>query len=203
MKRCFFTQQLRSIITTRILGRKIYHLKEVDSTNNFALAKAKEGAPEGTLILADYQYQGRGQGDHSWYSPEGGIYLSTILRPKVSPSDINSWNMMAGLAVMETLREYIKGNISLKFPNDVLVDGRKIAGILTEMRGDFNHIQYLVMGIGININFKVDKIPEKLQPQLAILHLEGQGNSTKVIFLQKLLKNLEDFYLSFLERIGA
>ena len=202
MKKSTFTQQLQSIFNTRIFGRQIYHLKEVDSTNNFALHKAKEGAPEGTLVLADYQYQGRGQGDHTWYSPKGGIYLSLILRPRVSPSDINSWNMMAGLAVMETLRDYIKGNISLKFPNDVLVDGRKIAGILTEMRGDFKHIHYLVMGIGININFKMHKIPEKLQDQMAILRLEGPEYSTKVTFLQKLFKNLENCYLSFLERIG-
>ena len=202
MKKLSCTQQLRSIINTRILGRHIYHVKEVDSTNNFALAKAKEGAPEGTMILADCQYQGRGQGDHTWYSPKGGIYLSIILRPKVSPSDINSWNMMAGLAVMETLGDYIQGNISLKFPNDVLVDGRKIAGILTEMRGDFKRIHYLVMGIGININFKMDKIPENLQAQMAVLHLEGPEYPSKVTFLQKLLKNLEDCYFSFLERLG-
>jgi len=202
MKKTSLTQQLHSIVSTRILGRQIYHVKEVDSTNNFALAKAKEGAPEGTLVLADCQYQGRGQGDHIWYSPKGGIYLSIILRPRVSPSDINSWNMMAGLAVMETLRDYIQGSIFLKFPNDVLVDGRKIAGILTEMRGNFKHIHYLVMGIGININFKMHKIPEELQAQMAILRLEGLEYSIKVTFLQKLLKNLEDCYLSFLERIG-
>ena len=202
MKKSSFTQQLQAILNTQIFGRQIYHLKEVDSTNNFALAKAKEGAPEGTMILADCQYQGRGRGDHTWYSPEGGIYLSLILRPDVSPPDINSWNMMAGLAVMETLRDYIKGNISLKFPNDVLVNGRKIAGILTEMRGDFKHIHYLVMGIGININFRMHKIPEKLQAQMAILHLEGPEYSTKVTFLYKLLKNLEDCYFSFIDRIG-
>ena len=202
MKKTFLTRQLQSILNTRIFGRQIYHLPKIDSTNNFALHKAKEGAPEGTLVLADCQYQGRGQRDHTWYSPKGGIYLSIILRPKGPPSNIDSWNLMAGLAVIQTLRDYIKGKIFLKFPNDVLIDGKKVAGILTEMRGDFKHIHYLVMGIGINLNFEIGKVPEELKSQIAVLHIKGSGYSARITFLEKLLKNLEKCYLSFLERIG-
>jgi BirA family biotin operon repressor/biotin-[acetyl-CoA-carboxylase] ligase len=227
-----FARELRSGLTTRIFGRRIYHLTQIDSTNNFALQKAREGAPDGTLILADCQTGGRGQGDHTWYSPRGGIYLSLVLRPDVAPVDINSWNLMAGRAVRQTIREYTEGEVSLKFPNDVLIDGRKVAGILTEMRGDFQRINYLVMGIGINLNFEEQHLPEELRPLVATLRLDRAGESTegagegvsdkssgdsiksgggsdksggdsiRIEIVRKLLENLERLYISFLDLTG-
>jgi BirA family biotin operon repressor/biotin-[acetyl-CoA-carboxylase] ligase len=200
MKNSPLVERWYSIRTTRIFGSQVYHVAEIDSTNNFALEKARGGAPEGTVVLADHQSHGRGQGDHTWYSPRGGMYLSIILRPEVAPRDINSWNVMGGSAVARTLGDYVRGEISLRFPNDVLLDGKKVAGILTEMRGGYKHLNFLVMGIGLNVNFEMDQVPKELQPRVTSFRLEGPEMPARVKLLQKLLENLESYYLSFLEK---
>ena len=132
---------------------RILYYDTLDSTNNLALAFAKEGAEEGTVIVADYQTKGRGRFNRKWISPRGkGLLFSMILRPPLSASSVPILTHLAAKSVAEVLEEDFNLPAKLKKPNDVLVNGRKIAGILTESSTVKSQIEHVVLGIGLNVN---------------------------------------------------
>ena len=124
---------------------------ETGSTNDDARALARSGAPEGTVVLASRQTEGRGRLGRTWLSPEGGAYLSIVLRPKVAPSDVASLGLAVGLGIARGLSEHIGVGTMLKWPNDVQLSGRKLAGILLEMAAETDRVNWVVVGIGINV----------------------------------------------------
>jgi BirA family biotin operon repressor/biotin-[acetyl-CoA-carboxylase] ligase len=145
---------LRPLVRRTIFDAHLHHFYKIGSTNNVAMAAAAEGAPEGSVFLAEEQTAGRGRGANSWQSPQSaGIYCSVILRPALPPSDVLALSLAAGLAVQAAIHEVdSRIEVDLKWPNDVLINGKKVCGILTEMNAEATRVRYIVVGIGINVN---------------------------------------------------
>jgi BirA family biotin operon repressor/biotin-[acetyl-CoA-carboxylase] ligase len=145
---------LRPLVRRTIFDAHLHHFYKIGSTNTAAMAAAAEGAPEGSVFLAEEQTAGRGRGVNSWQSPRStGIYCSVILRPTLPPSDILALSLAAGLAVRTAIHDVdSRVEVDLKWPNDVLLNGKKICGILAEMNAEATRARYIVVGIGINVN---------------------------------------------------
>jgi len=145
------------------LGRSVLFSCEVDSTNEWAKELATYGAQEGTVVIAETQTRGRGRLGRGWVSPIGGLWFSLILRPNLRPVEAAKLTFVAGLAVAKVLREMFGLKVETKWPNDVLVNGKKICGILTEMNTTGETVNFVVVGVGVNANFDVEKVfPEEL-----------------------------------------
>ena len=135
--------------------RKIHHFRELSSTMDVARELARKGADAGTIVIAECQTQGKGRLSREWLSPEGGIYFSVILRPQISPIYAPRINLMASIAVATTIRKLFGLKAELKWPNDVLIEGKKVCGILAEMDAEVDAINFVNLGIGINVNSSV------------------------------------------------
>ena len=139
------------------LEQRIHYFPEIDSTMDAARELAKEGAEEGTIVIAEVQTRGRGRLSREWLSPEGGIYFTVILRPRISPAYAPRINLMAAVAVAATIRKLFGLKAELKWPNDVLLAGKKVCGILAEMDAEMDVVNFVNVGIGINANTPVPK----------------------------------------------
>ena len=181
-------------LRTKIFGRNIHHYFQVGSTNDAAYQLAQEGAVEGTLVLSEEQTSGRGRLGRSWFSEKNlGIYMSLILRPAVMPRHAPVFNLAAAVAVSRAIEQTCNLAADIKWPNDILINGKKCCGILTEMSADLDQIKYMVVGIGINVNHAL--FPKSLQGQASSLFLEGGRRFSRIEIILALLKNLEDLYL--------
>ena len=141
--------------------QKIYHFAEVDSTMEVAKELAKKGAEEGTIVVTECQACGKGRLSREWFSPRGGIYFTLSLKPKISPVYAPRVNLMASVAVAKAIRGLFGLAAELKWPNDVLIEGRKVCGILAEMEAEMDAINFVNLGIGINANFPVGQYEER------------------------------------------
>ena len=139
--------------TIRFARKNIDYYRETDSTNVRARMLAHEGAPEGTLVVAETQTQGRGRRGRTWFSPPGcGIYMSIILRPLVQPHEAPQLTLLTAVAMVETLLGFVDLPFTIKWPNDILIHGKKISGILTEMAMEMDRVDYVVVGLGLNVS---------------------------------------------------
>ncbi len=183
-------------LNTKIMGRRIYSYNQTSSTNDIAYRLGQEGAPEGTCVLAEAQEKGRGRLGRVWESPRGkGIYLSVILRPKISPQQAPQITLMASLAVAAAIREVTSLEALIKWPNDILIKGKKVCGILTEMSAELDSIKFLVLGIGVNVNTKKEDLP-----RLASSLREELGQEVyRLDLAQSLLRKLDFYYHLFKE----
>jgi BirA family transcriptional regulator, biotin operon repressor / biotin---[acetyl-CoA-carboxylase] ligase len=145
---------LRPLLRGTIFDEHVHHFYKIGSTNTAAMAAAADGAPEGSVFLAEEQTAGRGRGANSWQSPQStGIYCSAILRPALPPSEVLVLSLAAGLAVQSAIQQVdARVTADLKWPNDVLINGQKVCGILTEMNAEATRVRYIVVGVGINVN---------------------------------------------------
>ena len=143
------------------LRQKIHHFQEISSTMDVARELARKGAQEGTIVIAETQSQGRGRLSREWFSPKGGIYFTIILRPKISPINAPRLNLMASVAVAKAIRKLFGLKAELKWPNDVLIAGRKVCGILAEMEAEIDAVNFVNLGVGINANFSVSQFEER------------------------------------------
>jgi BirA family biotin operon repressor/biotin-[acetyl-CoA-carboxylase] ligase len=175
----------------------LHHFYKIGSTNTTAMAAAAEGAPHGSVFLAEEQTAGRGRGANSWQSPRStGIYCSVILRPPLPPSEILVLSLAAGLAVQSAIQhEDSRVNPDLKWPNDVLIDGKKVCGILTEMNADATRVRYIVVGIGINVNQA--SFPSDLAA--TSLRLVTGSEWSRVDLVAALLKSLDREYRTLVD----
>ncbi len=139
------------------LEQKIHHFGEIGSTMAVARELARKGVEEGTIVIAESQTSGRGRLNREWFSPRGGIYFAIILKPKISPIYAPRINLMASVAVAKAIRTFCGLKAELKWPNDVLLAGRKVCGILAEMEAEVDAINYVNLGIGINVNASVSQ----------------------------------------------
>ena len=188
-------------LRTKIFGRNIHHFFQVGSTNDVAFQLAQEGVAEGTVVLSEEQTSGRGRLGRHWVSEKHlGIYMSLILRPRLTPGRAPLLNLAVAVAASRAIEQTSGLTADIKWPNDILINGKKCCGILTEMNADLDQIKYLVMGIGINVNHAV--FPKALQAQASSLFLEGGRRFSRIEILLALLKNLEDIYLEFQEKGG-
>jgi BirA family biotin operon repressor/biotin-[acetyl-CoA-carboxylase] ligase len=139
------------------LEQRIHHFREISSTMDAARELAKRGAREGTIVIAEVQTRGRGRLTREWLSPEGGIYFTIVLRPRISPAYAPRINLMAGIAVAVTIKELYGLEAQLKWPNDVLIEGKKVCGILAEMDAETDVLNFVNVGIGINVNTSIPR----------------------------------------------
>lgn len=181
-------------LETKLLGKgDIVYFKEIDSTNREAKDLADGGAPEGTLVLSEAQTRGRGRKKRIWFSPsKGGIYVSLILRPAISPVEAPKFTLLTAVAVAEALLSLTRLNIHIKWPNDILVNGKKIAGILTEMSTEMDAVNYIVVGLGLNVNTL--KFPDEIQGIATSILIETGETFPRVRLIQEYLKWYETYY---------
>ena len=184
---------LRKGLSTRLFGTKIYTFDTVDSTNNCARAVADCGAPEGTVIVTEHQTAGRGRLGRPWLAePHQNLMLSLLLRPNVSPETLNLLPLYVAVALSETIERVSGLNVECKWPNDILFKGKKIAGILIEGSVKKGLVEYVVIGIGINVN--QEKFPGDLTAKASSLKLECNKEFDRAELFKQLLKSLEDGY---------
>ena len=192
---------LQSLLRGTIFDSNIRHYFKIGSTNTAAMAAASEGAPQGSIFLAEEQTVGRGRGSNSWISERStGIYCSVILRPPLPPSDVLVLSLAAGLAVQAAIQQ-VDANVApdLKWPNDLLIEGKKVCGILTEMNSEATQVRYIVVGIGLNVN------QASFPPELGATSLRMVTGSewSRVEVAAALLKSLDREYRSLLESPDA
>lgn len=191
---------LQEGLRTKRLGKQLIFLREVGSTNNFAKELASDGVVEGTVAIAEEQTAGRGRLGREWVSPRGGLYFSVVLRPKLKAGEAVRLVFVAELSVVEVLRELYGLKAETKWPNDVLVNGRKVCGILAEMKTKGENVNFVVLGIGVNANFDVKKaLPGKLWESVASLQNELGRKVGLEELLRALLEKLDCIYEQFLK----
>lgn len=178
-------------LNTKIFGKRIYSFKKTDSTNTSAYNLAEGGEPEGSVVFAEEQLRGRGRFRREWISPRGGIYMSLILRPGLEPVNTARITLSAAVAVTEAIREITNLQARIKWPNDILVNKRKVSGILTEMKAQQDEIEFVILGIGINVNNSAGDLPEGASS----LKDESGETVSKVGLAKKMLGLLEGYYL--------
>ena len=192
---------LRPLVRGTLFSGHIHHFYKIGSTNTTAMAAAADGAPEGTVYLAEEQTAGRGRGANSWQSPRStGLYCSAVLRPAQPPSDVLVLSLAAGLAVQAAIQQVdSRVQPDLKWPNDVLIEGKKVCGILTEMNAEATRVRYVVVGIGINVNQQ--GLPKEFSA--TSLRLVTGSEWSRVELTAALLKSLDREYRQLVEDPAA
>lgn len=188
-------KEIKACLESQLLGSHIHYFTDVGSTNNEAKKLAAEGCPEGTIVVAEAQTIGRGRLSRGWFSPHGkGIWLSVVLRPPFQPQQAPKCTLMAAVAVTKAIRNFCDLQCGIKWPNDILYDGKKIVGILTEMNAEMDAINYIVIGMGINVNITADEFPPELaEIGTSILAAKGHPVS-RLHLLCRILTELEQAY---------
>jgi BirA family biotin operon repressor/biotin-[acetyl-CoA-carboxylase] ligase len=192
------SEQIRDSLTTRWLGRTIYYYDAVESTNLVAKELAQLGAPEGTVVLADQQLSGRGRGNRSWHSPAGvGIYCSIVLRPKTAPARAQLITLMAGVCIVKSIALLTGLSPRVKWPNDILINDKKVAGILLESMMSKAQVGYSVIGFGINVNNGPADLPEDIRVNASSLLMELKKPVDRSKLVIEIFSELERFYHRF------
>ncbi len=186
-----------------LFAKHLHHYYKIGSTNAEAMQSAAAGAPEGSVFLAEEQLAGRGRGGHTWHSARSsGIYCSVLLRPALPPSEALILSLAAGLAVHSAVLGLAPGlRPDLKWPNDLLLGGKKFCGILTEMNAEATRVRHVVVGIGVNVN--QTKFPAELRESATSLRIETGTEWSRVELCAALLKSLNREYRSLLKDTGA
>jgi len=185
----------RSLKTTR-LGKPITCYDQVASTNVIALEMAHSGCPEGAVVVADSQTHGKGRLGRSWDSPTGkNLYLSLVLRPELDPTEAAKLTLLAAVSVAETIHPLLNFAPRIKWPNDVLLHGRKTAGILCELVTERKNARFVIVGLGVNLNYPRDAMPPQIR-DIATSVMEESGREVdRALFTRALIENLEKHYL--------
>jgi BirA family transcriptional regulator, biotin operon repressor / biotin---[acetyl-CoA-carboxylase] ligase len=194
---------LAPLLHGTIFNKSIHHYYKTGSTNIVAMDAASAGAPEGSVFLAEQQTAGRGRGAHEWHSAHSvGIYCSVVLRPALPPSEVLVLSLAAGLAVQSAIQDAdLRVKVDLKWPNDLLIDGKKFCGILTEMNAEVTRVRHVVVGIGINVNQA--GFPSDLQGVATSLRLVTGTEWSRVELCAALLKSLDREYRELTENADA
>ncbi|MDF2568605.1 MAG: birA [Sporomusa sp.] len=187
--------EIKAQLTSTVLGREIHYYSELDSTNNEAKKLAVNGCPEGTIVVAEAQVTGRGRLARGWFSPHGkGIWLSVVLRPPFSPMDAAKCTLMAAVGVNRAINAVTGAGCGIKWPNDILWQGRKVVGILTEMSAEIDAINHIVIGMGINVNIEEQEFPSEIAATATSLAVAAGSQVSRVKLLTAILSELEAVY---------
>lgn len=194
----FTEAELESVISTRVAGRNLVFLDMVDSTNTRAKQLAEAGAPDGTLVVAETQSSAKGRRGRSWMAPSGsGVWFSLLLRPKIAPEHASMLTLVAAMAVEKGIRDLAGIEGRIKWPNDIVIEGKKICGILTEMSADMDDVNHVVVGIGINANIR--EFPEELRDKATSLLLVSGQMVRRAALLNAVLLAWEEYYGKYLQ----
>ncbi|MDH7576694.1 MAG: biotin--[acetyl-CoA-carboxylase] ligase [Bacillota bacterium] len=187
--------EIQKGLPTRLFAKQVFHFRQVGSTNQVAQDLARKGYPEGTVVLAEGQTAGRGRWRRAWFSPpELGISLSLILRPPVTPLRVPQITLVAGVACARALHAETGVRPGIKWPNDLLLNGKKVCGILAEMEATAEQINYLILGIGINVNQQMEDFPSELRETAISLQMLTGQRLRRVLLVRRLLTVLEEEY---------
>ena len=190
------SDMLRQRLKGSLFGKRIYHFFKVDSTNRVALELGHAGEPEGAVVLGEEQTVGRGRAGRGWHSERAaGIYVTLLLRPKLAPVQAPLLTMMAGLSAHTAIQAQTGLAVDLKWPNDLLIGGKKAGGILTEMHAEPGQVRFVIVGIGLNVN--QEKFPTELASATS-LRVESGSPQSRLELLVRLLREFERDYNEFL-----
>ena len=192
----FNEQALASRLSGRHIGRSVHFLQAADSTNDIAFRLALEGASEGTVVVADRQMKGKGRLNRVWQSPpKCNLYTSIILRPVIDPVNAPQITLMTGVVMADLISRYHSADVTLKWPNDVQIRGRKVCGILTEMRVSANQrVDFVIVGIGININMRRFDFEDSFREEATSLMEEMGTEISRLDFTARLYCDFEKWY---------
>lgn len=194
-----FGHELAALLKGKVFGQQVIYREKVTSTNELAKELAQKGTAQGTVVIAEEQTGGKGRLGRVWYSPPGqGLWFSVILRPEINPVDASKLTLMSAVAVARTIRELTGIPAGIKWPNDVLIDQRKVCGILVEMSAEIDKINYIVVGVGVNVSLDEAKIPAEIDGVAISLAELEKLKVTRVELLAALLNNLDNLYEEFL-----
>lgn len=195
-----FPHEIVRGLKSPFFSANIHGYGKVVSTNTVAYRLAEKGRPEGTVIVAERQTAGKGRMGRSWSSPRKvGLYFSLILRPVIPPSQAPGLSLIAAVSIAESIRQYPKLNAAIKWPNDVLLNGKKVAGVLTELAAELDRVKFVIVGIGINVNHSGKDFPEDLTNKATSLKLESGEKIDRIRLVQLVLTNLEKRYHNFVK----
>ena len=188
--------EIKSRMNTRWAGREVYFYEEIDSTNTQAKRLAEEGAVSGTLVVSDCQTKGKGRRGRVWESPKGtALYMTLMIRPQIRPERASMLTLVIGLSVVQAIRNVLKVEVGIKWPNDVVMNKKKLVGILTEMNAQMDYIEYLVLGVGINANTK--EFPPEIQDKATSLQIELGYPVNRAELVAETMKCFENYYEIF------
>ena len=187
---------MKQILKTDIFGKRYVYMDTTESTNLEARRLAQQGAEEGTVVVTEEQAAGRGRLSRGWYSPFGkGLWFSLILRPDFPPVEAPKCTLMAAVALTKAFHKMGLTDAGIKWPNDLLVNGRKLVGILTEMNAEMDCINYIIIGMGINVNIDKEEMPEEIQNIATSLSQITGKKISRLKLLNKILYYLEHLYI--------
>ena len=190
--------ELESRTHTKYVGQTVYYSREVDSTNTWAKRLAEEGAPNGTLTTAETQTAGKGRRGRVWKSPEGtSVSMSILLYPDLEPAKAPMLTIVMGLAVVQGVQRALGIDTKIKWPNDAVLNGKKLCGILTEMSTEIDYINHVVIGVGINVN--QDTFPDDIKETASSLKMELGKRIKRSGLIAAVMKNFEKYYEIFQE----
>lgn len=190
--------EIKKNLKTRWMAREVHYYEECDSTNVRAAQGAKEGAKDGALYVAEYQMAGRGRRGRSWESRQGGnILMSLMLRPNLEPTKAPMLTLVMAYSIAKALKKMEEFAVQIKWPNDLILNGKKICGILTEMSAEVGHIHHVVIGIGVNVN--IDTFAEELQDKATSLLLETGSAVNRAKLVAAIMEQFEEDYEKFLQ----
>lgn len=199
--RLFNEVEIAYCLKTRLVGSVIHFHRTLASTNAAAFELGRSGCPDGTAVIADAQTNGKGRIGRRWESPPGvNLYTSIIIRPAIAPVHAHHLTFVAAVAVAGCAAQFLRRAPIVKWPNDVLIDTRKVAGILLEMDSEPDRVNFVVMGIGVNANMKMDALPSDVKNIATSLAREGGVEVDRATLVCALYSELEKWYKIYLER---
>ena len=189
---------IESCMDTKWVGRTVSYRKQTASTNLDAKALAEDGAASGSLAVADSQTAGRGRCGHGWVAPDGkDIYMSLMLRPNCRPEKAAALTLVMALAVLEAVREIVSEGAAIKWPNDIVVNKKKVCGILTEMSAELDKIHYVVIGVGINVNRT--EFADEIKAHATSILVETGKKTKRSNLIARVMYYFEEYYQRFQE----
>ncbi|MBO8162968.1 MAG: biotin--[acetyl-CoA-carboxylase] ligase [Brevibacillus sp.] len=193
-------EEIAAGLETETIGHTVYAYDTVVTTQQLAHEAAGKGAPEGTLVVADQQTGGRGRLGRVWHSPKGtGIWMSLILRPHIELTRAPQMTLLTAVAMARAVQSETGLEAQIKWPNDILINEKKVCGILTELNAESDRINYLVIGIGINVNQQPQDYPPELRSTATSLRIEAGQPFHRAMLIQTFCKQFEQLYREYLE----
>lgn len=191
--------EIKSLLHTDWVAKEVLYFDTIDSTNTKAQELAEKGYPSGTLVVADKQESGKGRRGRSWVSPSGtGIFMTLMIKPDINPNNASMLTLVAALAVAKAITSVTGEEALIKWPNDIVVNGKKVCGILTEMNAQFDYINHIVVGIGINVHN--ESFPEEISQMASSLMIEAGGKRFhRAQIIAETMSYFEQYYDTFLK----
>lgn len=191
--------EIKSLMHTEWVAKEVLYFDTIDSTNTKAQELAEKGYPSGTLVVADKQESGKGRRGRSWVSPSGtGIFMTLMIKPDINPNNASMLTLVAAIAVAKAITSVTGEEALIKWPNDIVVNGKKVCGILTEMNAQFDYINHIVVGIGINVHN--ESFPEEISQMASSLMIEAGGKRFhRAQIIAETMSYFEQYYDTFLK----